>query len=188
MTIFADFFTINFYSPFSPWVGNDIGVNNHRIFMFFLFLILCVMILNLYGGIMFYSTCNVASEDSFWNSMLVFNSCSLWVFWMILNALFHLLWVSILTTIQIYQIVFIGMTTNERINRGRYKHFIELGGKSPFHLGRCNNIAEFLQCSCFGLCTVKRKNWMVFYSSTNSESRVIGNGSLLRLNDSLEYV
>lgn len=155
--------------------------------MIFLLLILCVMILNLYGGIMYYvSNCNVASEDSFWSSLLVFNNCSLWPLWTILNALFHLLWVSILTTIQIYQIVFIGMTTNERINRGRYKHFIELGGKSPFHLGPWNNIAEFLQCSCFGLCTVKRRNWMVFYS--NSESRVIRNGSLQRLNDSLEYV
>lgn len=157
--------------------------------MIFLFLILCVMILNLFGGIMFYrNTCNVASEDSFWNSLLVFNNCSLWVFWMILNALFHLLWVTILTTIQIYQIVFIGMTTNERINRGRYKHFIELDGKSPFHLGAWHNIADFLQCSCFGLCVAKRKNWMVYYNSNNSESRVIHNGSLLRLNDSLEYV
>lgn len=170
-----------------PWVGNDIGFNNHRIFMLFLLLILCIMILNLYGGIMFYKiSCNVAAEDSLWNSILVFNSCSLWVLWMILNALFHVFWVTILTTIQIYQIVFIGMTTNERINRGRYKHFVELDGKSPFHLGPWHNIADFLRCSCFGLCKVKRKNWMVFYN--NSESHVIKNGSLLRLNESLEFV
>ncbi len=157
--------------------------------MFFLFLILCVMITNLYGGIVFFkNTCNITSEDSFWNSLLVFNSCSLWVFWMILNALFHLFWVSILTTIQIYQIVFIGMTTNERINRGRYKHFIELGGKSPFNLGAWNNIADFFQCSCFGLCLVKRRNWMVFYNNNKSESRVLRNGSLLKLNENLEYV
>lgn len=56
------------------------------------------------------------------------------------------------------------MTTNERINRGRYKHFIELNGKSPFDLGIFGNIAEFLQCNCFGLLRYKRKNWMVHTS------------------------
>lgn len=155
--------------------------------MFFLLLILSVMALNLYGGIMFYAlTCNVGSEESFWNSLLIINSCSLWVIWMILNALFHLFWVTILTTIQLYQIIFIGMTTNERINRGRYQHFIELGGKSPWNKSPWYNIAEFLECTCFGLCKTKRKNWMVFYNQ--SESHVIKNGSLLRLNESLEYV
>lgn len=145
------------------------------------------MIINLYGGIMFFTiTCNTLTEDSIWNVLLILNSCSLWVLWMILNALFHLLWVTILTSIQIYQIVFIGMTTNERINRGRYKHFVELDGKSPFHMGAWNNILEFLHCSCFGIFNVKRTNWMVFYN--NSESLVIKSRSLLRLNESLEYV
>lgn len=155
--------------------------------MAFLFLIIFVMIFNLYGGITFYkNSCNLTSEDGFWNIILIIDSCSPWVVWMIINAWFHLLWVSILTSIQIYQIVFIGMTTNERINRGRYKHFAELGGKSPFHNGPLNNIAEFLRCSCFGMCNVKRKNWMKY--NDQKETRVIRNGSLIRLNESLEYV
>lgn len=79
-----------------------------------------------------------------------------------------------------------GMTTNERINRGRYKHFSDLGGKSPFHLGPLNNLAEFFQCNCFGLFNIKRRNWMIF--NDNLESRIIENGSLLRLNEGLEYV
>jgi hypothetical protein len=171
-----------------PWIGNDIGWNNHRIFMAFLFFILSVMILNLYGGIHFYAdNCNLSSGEGFWNTVLIIDSCSLWVIWMIMNACFHLFWVLILTSIQIYQIVFIGMTTNERINRGRYKHFAELGGKSPFNLGILHNLGDFFRCTCFGMCSIKRRNWMVFNGQL--ETKVAENGSLMRLNDiGLDYV
>lgn len=144
------------------------GVGNHQTFMLFLLLVLCVMLLLFYGGIKFYSDqCNLFVSEGIWNAILILDSCSPWMAWMLLNVWFHLLWVTILTSIQIYQIVFIGMTTNERINRGRYKHFMELGGKSPFNLGPSGNIAEFLQCTCFGLFKTKRQNWMVF---TDKES------------------
>lgn len=72
------------------------------------------------------------------------------------------------------------MTTNERINRGRYKHFIELEGKSPFNLGPWRNLAEFFQCNCFGLLPVKRRNWMVF---TDKETV-----NLITSRDDLQYV
>jgi palmitoyltransferase ZDHHC13/17 len=175
---------INNFLFFSPWVGNDIGLKNHRIFMFFLAIILGVMLLNLYGGITFYrQKCNLTSDEGFWNALLIINSCSPWMIWMILNAWFHLLWVFILTSIQIYQIVFIGMTTNERINRGRYKHFVERNGKSPFHLGAWRNLVEFFQCSCFKISSnnnnnTKKRNWMVFQENFD-------NGSLLIMNESL---
>ncbi|CAG9811097.1 unnamed protein product [Chironomus riparius] len=169
-----------------PWIANDIGINNHRIFILFILLILFIMILNFYGGILFYQqNCNLAGEG-IWNALLIINNCSLWVVWMMINACFHIFWVTILSVIQFYQIVFMGMTTNERVNRGRYKHFAELGGKSPFHLGLLNNLADFFQCNCFGLFSNKKRNWMIF--NDNLESRIIGNGSLLRLNEGLEYV
>lgn len=149
--------------------------------MAFLSLILSVMLLLFYGGVMFYKdVCYLTLSDGVWNWILTVESCSPWMAWMMLNAWFHLLWVTILTSIQIYQIVFIGMTTNERINRGRYKHFIELGGKSPFDLGPWRNIAEFCQCSCFGLLQVKRSNWMVF---TDKEA-----ANLITSHDDLQYV
>lgn len=131
--------------------------------MLFLLLILAVMCLLFHGGVAVYNdTCNLTISEGLWNALLIIESCSPWIGWMILNVWFHLLWVTILTSIQIYQIVFIGMTTNERINRGRYKHFMELNGKSPFNLGPFRNIADFFQCSCFGLLNVKKRNWMVF--------------------------
>lgn len=163
-------------------IGNDVGVGNHQTFMLFLFLILATMILLFYAGIQFYSkACNFTLSDGVWNAVLIIESCSPWIAWMMLNVFFHLLWVSVLTTIQIYQIVFIGMTTNERINRGRYKHFMELDGKSPFNLGPAKNIFEFMQCSCFGLFQVKGQSWMVF---TDKES-----ANLIRSReDDIQYV
>lgn len=139
----------------------------------------------MYGAVVFYrDSCNLTFSDGIWNAILVINSCSPWIIWMIINALFHLLWVTLLTSIQIYQIVFIGMTTNERINRGRYKHFIDLNGKSPFHRGRCANIVDFLQCSCFGLFHPLRRNWMVF-----DDHETPRNGTLLISNDvATDYV
>lgn len=149
--------------------------------MMFLFLILATMILLFYGGVKVYKdTCNLTASEGVWNVVLIIVNCSPWVAWMMINVWFHLLWVTILTTIQIYQIVFIGMTTNERINRGRYKHFMELSGKSPFNLGPWRNIANFCQCSCCGLLQIKNSNWMVF---TDKEAV-----NLIRSHDDLQYV
>lgn len=145
--------------------------------MLFLVLILSVMIMILYGGFAYFQ--DFTLSDGIWNAFLSLNS-SLWVPWMMINAFFHLFWVTILTTIQIYQIVFMGMTTNERINRGRYKHFTELGGKSPFDQGPLRNIAEFFGFSCFGLLKVKKNNWMVF---TDRESAI-----LISPSEDLQYV
>jgi palmitoyltransferase ZDHHC13/17 len=145
--------------------------------MMFLFLILSVMLLLLYGGITYYK--DFTLSDGIWNAFLSLNN-SLWVPWMIINASFHLFWVTILTSIQIYQIVFMGMTTNERINRGRYKHFTENNGKSPFNLGPWGNIVDFIGVTCFGLLKVKKNNWMVFVDKESA--------NLISPNEDLQYV
>lgn len=147
--------------------------------MMFLVIILAVMLLIFYGGIHYYKDFTVNFSDGVWNEILSLNN-SLWVPWMMINAFFHLFWVTFLTTIQVYQIVFMGMTTNERINRGRYKHFIELEGKSPFNLGPCRNIADFLGSNCFGMLKTKKNNWMVY---TDKE-----NANLISPNEDLQYV
>lgn len=149
--------------------------------MLFLFLILTTMLLLFYGGLAFYKdACNLTMSEGVWNAILILDNCSPWVGWMMINVWFHLLWVTILTSIQIYQIVFIGMTTNERINRGRYKHFIDLDGKSPFNFGPWGNIADFFHCTCFGLLKTKKRNWMVF---SDKEA-----ASLITSHDDLQYV
>lgn len=35
------------------------------------------------------------------------------------------------------------MTTNEQLNRGRYRHFAARGGRSPFSRGPLRNCADF---------------------------------------------
>lgn len=79
------------------------------------------------------------------------------------NALLHMSWVTVLTICQTYQVVCLGMTTNERMNRGRYRHFQAKGGKSPFSRGPIKNLFDFMECSCFGLVKPLKTDWMQYF-------------------------
>ncbi|KFM66096.1 Palmitoyltransferase ZDHHC17, partial [Stegodyphus mimosarum] len=46
-----------------------------------------------------------------------------WVSWIAANALLHSIWVGCLLLCQLYQVVWLAMTTNERMNCSRYRHF-----------------------------------------------------------------
>ena len=63
-----------------------------------------------------------------------FMSCSAWVSFFTVVAGFNLFWITCLCICHIYQTVFIGLTTNERLNLERYKHFYDKNGKyrNPF--------------------------------------------------------
>ena len=56
-------------------------------------------------------------------------------------------WISILLFSQLYQIVILAMTTNERMNVERYQHFHTEDGKikSPFNKGPLLNALNFLR-------------------------------------------
>lgn len=84
-----------------------------------------------------------------------------WVSWIMINAILHSLWVSVLLGCQIYQIIWLGMTTNERINAARYEHFIPHGKgyKSPYNRGKCQNLLDFIQCHCFGIRYLNKQVW-----------------------------
>lgn len=95
--------------------------------------------------------------------MRAIGNCNAWVGWVMGNALLHMSWVILLTICQTYQVICLGMTTNERMNRGRYRHFQAKGGHSPFTRGPFQNLVDFLECSCFGLVQPKRVDWMNYY-------------------------
>lgn len=81
-------------------------------------LIMCTFML--YGGAVFYrDVCVINVEDGLWAALIIVGSCSPWVGWVLLNASLHFMWVAILLICQKYQIVCLGMTTNERMNRDR---------------------------------------------------------------------
>lgn len=76
------------------------------------------------------------------------------------------------------------MTANERMNRGRYSHFISNKGKSPFTKGPLANLAEFFECGCFGLFKPQMKDWMTSFDLDKN----IEQQPLLRHKDNFQYV
>ena len=81
-----------------------------------------------------------------------------------LNSMFHVSWVSALSVCQTYQIVCLAMTTNERMNLGRYTHFRRREKhnfwiESPFGNGYWRNAIDFLGWRCYGLCKPRKTDW-----------------------------
>lgn len=55
------------------------------------------------------------------------------------------------------------MTTNEKMNRGRYRHFQENRGKSPFTRGPFHNFIDFFNISFFGIAKPVQIDWMNYF-------------------------
>lgn len=103
-----------------PWVGNCIGAKNHKHFIGFLMMLIVMCVWMLHGGYTYYTeVCDINYEDGLWAALIIVNSCTPWIGWVMLNATLHFIWVTILLVCQTYQIICLGMTTNERMNRDR---------------------------------------------------------------------
>lgn len=141
-----------------PWVDNCIGQANLKYFIGFVFWTPMCLAYFIHGAIIFFSeSCLKANQENFANLttfkiFLQFMQCSPWVAFFTIIAAFNLFWITCLCICHIYQAVFIGLTTNERMNLNRYTHFSDKEGNyhNPFHFGIIQNFADLLDTNfCF---------------------------------------
>lgn len=122
-----------------PWIANCVGGKNHRIFVIYLIGLNSSCILVFIGCFFYWK--NTCGQISLPNMIL----CKPWVLVLQTMALFYAIFLTALTLIQAYQIL-IAMTTNERMNLYRYRHFHADGDgsiRNPFTRGCINNLYNF---------------------------------------------
>lgn len=147
-----------------PWVGNCIGEKNISYFLGYLIFLSALTALSVYGCCIYISQACMYPSDSTWLEYVKGGAvCSPWVTWVMVNMAFHFIWVSCLMVCQIYQVMCLAMTTNERMNAGRYKHF-HVGGRrgeirSPFNRGVIQNLVDVTGWSFGGILRPSRTDW-----------------------------
>ena len=66
------------------------------------------------------------------------------VLFILIMCVFHFIWVGCLAVCQTYQVVWLAMTTNERMNAARYKHF-QRGARFVLDIQQVVNVLCFSQ-------------------------------------------
>ncbi|PVD34087.1 hypothetical protein C0Q70_05350 [Pomacea canaliculata] len=201
-----------------PWIDNCVGVYNHKYFLGYLFFLSGMILWCLYGCILFWKhSCNLDFyEDGITGIIYKIFKASPWVGWIGLNAVGHLIWVTVLFVCQLYQVAWLGMTTNERLNKARYFYQQQLMGgmpgqedhahghshggeekcshkhkmpkiSSPFHRGVVRNLVDVLDIRCCGLFRPSSVDWTTHYS-LDAESKATLRTALGMDQKSYEFV
>jgi palmitoyltransferase ZDHHC13/17 len=123
-----------------PWVDNCIGDKNLKYFIGFLFWTSLSAIFLLNDAILLYKeTCYQDDIIKYphmttLRGFMLFCSCKPWIAFFTIIAAFVLFWTGTLFICHIYQAIFQSLTTNERLNFRRYKHFFDKNDnfRNPF--------------------------------------------------------
>lgn len=175
-----------------PWVGNCVGALNHKFFIGYLLSMLILLVTYQYCTIYYWKIVCIPYLPPVGKSLqfLYVLQCQPWTVWMFVNAVVHTLWVTALLLCQMYQICFLGMTTNERINCHRYSHFSSGPAgdvSSPFHRGVIGNFVDFFELSCFGFCPLHHVDWLSTYNDDVKSSQSYSYQPLLS-RENFQYV
>jgi len=166
-----------------PWIGNCVGALNHKYFMGYLYSLSTLMVYMVYGVYVTIRDGCVSEIQSTVDEGDLFGTvkngciCNPWVAFAGANAAFHFCWVFMLAICQTYQISCLAMTTNERMNAGRYTHFHKPSAtsshghshgrgmriESPFDKGWWQNIVDFIGWRISGILRPSRQNWVSTY-------------------------
>jgi palmitoyltransferase len=161
-----------------PWVGNCVGLKNHKYFLGYLFFMSIMTAFMVYGCYAVWAaTCGDGhvSAGGLLSDLRDFAVCNPWVAFVGANAAFHFCWVTALVVCQSYQVFWLAMTTNERMNAGRYAHFKAGKGRSPFGRGCLSNVADFFGLRCGGVFRPDSPDrWLKSYSVDDQEKLLSG--------------
>ncbi|KAM4720978.1 palmitoyltransferase ZDHHC13 [Rhinophrynus dorsalis] len=151
------------------WTGRCIGAGNQHFFVLFLFSLGIVGHWMIYATSVYWADHCAASirKDGVWSFLANIVSCSPWVLYIFFIVCSFTIWSTLMFLVQMYQIVFLGLTTQERINfqlqnRASCKHTMPLR-RTPFNQGCIHNLADFFHCQCFGLIKVSPIDWTKQY-------------------------
>ncbi|XP_077674626.1 palmitoyltransferase ZDHHC13 [Eretmochelys imbricata] len=159
------------YDQHCLWIGQCIGVGNHYYFILFLLFLTMVGVWMVYGTLLYWSEhcATTYQQDGAWTYFTQIVSCSPWVLYIFTLVCFHTSWASLMLIIQLYQIAFLGLTSHERlhliIQSKCSKHAVSLR-KTPYNHGCFQNLADFFQCSCFGMFKPNIVDWTKQYTLT----------------------
>lgn len=154
-----------------PWVDNCIGQNNLKYFIGFVFWTPICLCFYLQGAFVYYQNKCYMNDATMYPNMtsfrlfLQFFNCSPWIGFFTIVAVLNTFWISCLCLCHIYQSIFVALTTNERLNVDRYKHFFDENGKyrNPFNFGILQNFVDLIEMNV-GFMKPTMINWRKEYN------------------------
>uniref|UniRef100_A0A8C5PRS2 Palmitoyltransferase n=1 Tax=Leptobrachium leishanense TaxID=445787 RepID=A0A8C5PRS2_9ANUR len=152
------------YDQHCIWIGQCIGVGNHCYFLLFLGSLLAVGHLMIIATSLYWAEHCGANlrNDGLWIFLGEVVVCSPWILYIFIIICSFTTWSSLMLTVQVFQIAFLGLTTQERVSlqtQTRHGQNRPSLRRTPYNRGCVHNLADFLHCRCFGLIRFNPIDW-----------------------------